>query len=255
LFGTRTGIGTALREARESRGISLQKASRETCIHADYLSALEGESFETLRADVYVRGFLRSYSSYLGLDPDKVISVYQRGVRPPPAPATAPVVPDVTNRDLGVPRRGVSASWKLAVGVAVVILAVFGAVGLLTASGNAPQSSTALPAAQSVPGAQPAHVTIRLSPIHITYARVVADGVRTFSGLLPLGKHQTFTARSLVRIEFNHGGDVDVVVNGHHLGRVGDSSAPYQASFAPLDFRTSHRTPSPSGGESPSAIG
>jgi transcriptional regulator with XRE-family HTH domain len=243
LRATRTGIGTALREARESKGISLQKASRETRIHSDYLTALERESYESLRADVYVRGFLRSYSSYLGLDPHKVMTFYDRRAAPSPAEPLAPV-PEVATRDLGVPRRG--ASWRVAVGLAVVLLAVFGAVGLLTASGGAPTPPGGLPPATSGPVTAASQVTVRLSPIHITYAHVIADGVRKFSGVLPLGKGQTFTARSLVRVELNHGGDVEVIVNGHDLGRIGDPDAPYQASFAPHDFET---------GASPSANG
>jgi hypothetical protein len=135
------------------------------------------------------------------------------------------------------------------VGLAVVLLAVFGAVGLLTSSGNAPPPSTALPAAQSVKVLSGPHVTVKLSPIHITYARVVADGVRKFAGILPLGEQQTFSAQSLVRVKLNHGGDVDVIVNSHDLGRVGASNASYQASFAPRDFRAG------SSGASPSANG
>ena len=245
---TRTGIGTALREARESRGITLQKASRETRIHSDYLTALEREYYEALRADVYVRGFLRSYSSYLGLDADKVLTVYERRA-PSAAPAPPAPVPGVTKRDLGMPRRG-TISWKVAVGLAVVLLGVFGAVGLLTVSEKALPATTTLPSAPAPDVAPTTHVTVQLSPIHVTYARVVADGVRRFAGLLPLGKTQTFSAGSLLRVELNHGQSVDLVVNGLDLGRVGDPHAPYQASFGPRDFRgagTAEASPSANG--------
>src|SRR2546423_4099674 len=70
----RTGIGQALRKARVERGKSIEEASRETRIRAEYLHALERERFDVLPGDVYVRGFLRSYSNYLGLDPDKVLA-------------------------------------------------------------------------------------------------------------------------------------------------------------------------------------
>src|SRR5438477_12466499 len=70
----RTGIGQALRKARVERGKSIEEASRETRIRAEYLQALERERFDVLPGDVYVRGFLRSYSSYLGLDPKKVLA-------------------------------------------------------------------------------------------------------------------------------------------------------------------------------------
>ena len=60
--GTETGIGRALRRAREHRGKSLEQASRDTKLRADYLEAMEREWFEPLGSDVYVRGFLKSYS-------------------------------------------------------------------------------------------------------------------------------------------------------------------------------------------------
>jgi cytoskeleton protein RodZ len=85
--GPTTGIGPALREARESLGKSLEEASRDTKIKVDHLQALERESFETLGGDVYVRGTLRSYSSYLGLDPDKVLSAYSDAVEAGPEAA------------------------------------------------------------------------------------------------------------------------------------------------------------------------
>src|SRR6266571_9151567 len=84
-----TGIGPALRQARLSRGKSIEEASRETRIRPEYLQALERERFETLLGAVYVRGFLRSYSTYLGLDPDQVLAVYNRHFGPP-----RPLVPE-----------------------------------------------------------------------------------------------------------------------------------------------------------------
>ena len=76
--GPGTGIGPALRKARQTRGKSIEEASRDTHIRAEYLHALEREAFGSMRGDVYVRGFLRSYSTYLGLDSDKVLTVYSR---------------------------------------------------------------------------------------------------------------------------------------------------------------------------------
>ena len=81
------GVGSALRKARERRGITLDAASRDTKLHIDQLRALEAEDFEALMGDVYVRGSLRTYSQYLGLSPDKVIGAYDRHAETPPPPA------------------------------------------------------------------------------------------------------------------------------------------------------------------------
>ena len=80
------GVGSALRKARERRGITLDAASRDTKLHIDQLRALESEDFEALLGDVYVRGSLRTYSQYLGLSPDKVIGAYARHAETPPPP-------------------------------------------------------------------------------------------------------------------------------------------------------------------------
>ena len=74
-----TGIGPALRRARLLRNKSIEEASRETRIRAEYLQAMERERFDDLLGEVYARGFLRTYAGYLGLDADKVIAVYTGG--------------------------------------------------------------------------------------------------------------------------------------------------------------------------------
>jgi hypothetical protein len=69
-----TGIGTALSDARLARGLSYADAERETRIPRHHLEALEAEQFDAFPAPVYVRGFLRSYSQYLGLDSKSLLA-------------------------------------------------------------------------------------------------------------------------------------------------------------------------------------
>ncbi len=92
-----TGIGPALRRARLLRSKSIEEASRETRIRAEYLQAMERERFEDLLGDVYVRGFLRTYASYLGLDAEKVVAIYAGG-----AGAAVPTVRHYSNDAIDV---------------------------------------------------------------------------------------------------------------------------------------------------------
>lgn len=71
-------LGSVLIRAREARGLTLEDAERDTRISRRYLQALEAEQFEVIPAPVYARGFLRSYSSYLGLDPQEVLALFPR---------------------------------------------------------------------------------------------------------------------------------------------------------------------------------
>jgi cytoskeletal protein RodZ len=69
-------IGTSLREARLRRHIDFPEAEHGTKIRGKYLRALEDERFELLPSHTYVKGFLRSYAEYLGLDGQLYVDEY-----------------------------------------------------------------------------------------------------------------------------------------------------------------------------------
>ena len=69
-------IGHILREARENKGLTLEDVQAKTRINVRYLAALESGHFEALPTPVHVRGFLRNYARYLGLDPQPLLDRY-----------------------------------------------------------------------------------------------------------------------------------------------------------------------------------
>lgn len=69
-------IGNTLREARVRRNISLQQAEEDTKIRVKYIQAMENEDFDVLPAGTYVKGFMRTYAEYLGLDYQVMIDEY-----------------------------------------------------------------------------------------------------------------------------------------------------------------------------------
>ena len=69
-------IGNSLREARTRQGLDFPEVEHATKIRGKYLRALEEEAFETLPAQTYVKGFLRSYADYLGLDGQLYVDEY-----------------------------------------------------------------------------------------------------------------------------------------------------------------------------------
>jgi transcriptional regulator with XRE-family HTH domain len=81
-------LGSLLTRAREARGLTIEDAERDTRISRRYLQALEAEHFEVIPAPVYARGFLRSYSQYLGLDPSETLALFPRDEEPSPYYAT-----------------------------------------------------------------------------------------------------------------------------------------------------------------------
>ena len=73
--------GALLRKVRESQGIELVEISSRTKISRAHLSAIEEETWATLPAIVYVRGFVSEYAKYLRLDPAQVQRSYLRRMR------------------------------------------------------------------------------------------------------------------------------------------------------------------------------
>src|SRR5918992_4302724 len=134
----RTGVGPALRRAREVRGFSLDEAARDTRLRADQLDALEREAFDVLPGEVYVRASLRTYANYLGLNADEVTGAYARG-----AEAPEPVPPPAR---MGRVERLIAASrirdnQRFLLVSAVSILVILLAFGLLTRGAAAPPTA------------------------------------------------------------------------------------------------------------------
>jgi cytoskeleton protein RodZ len=69
-------IGNSLREARLRQHLDFPELEQATKIRSKYLRALEDEEFDALPAETYVKGFLRSYAEYLGLDGQLYVDEY-----------------------------------------------------------------------------------------------------------------------------------------------------------------------------------
>lgn len=71
-------VGNSLKEARERKKISLKKAAEDLHIKKEILEDLENSLWEKLPEPTYVKGILRSYSPYLGLNSDHMLALYRR---------------------------------------------------------------------------------------------------------------------------------------------------------------------------------
>lgn len=132
-----TGIGESLRAARREHGRSLADAAAETRIRETYLAALEEEDFAALGGDVYVKGFLRSYAKFLGLDPEPLVESYRRdheGFHELVPLAADPVQPMPRERQPGI---------TVIVTAAGVLLLVLAFIGLLGGDGDDSEETVA----------------------------------------------------------------------------------------------------------------
>ena len=90
-------VGRLLRDQREARGLGLPDVEKRLRIRLAHLEAIEDGRFDKLPGAAYVPAFLRAYATYVGLDPEKVLTAYQLSgavpiKRPLNMPADFPVV-------------------------------------------------------------------------------------------------------------------------------------------------------------------
>jgi cytoskeleton protein RodZ len=221
------GVGSALRKARERRGITLDAASRDTKLHIDQLRALEAEDFEALLGDVYVRGSLRTYSQYLGLSPDKVIDAYARHADTPPPPSPPARLGRVEQAMAATRIRDNQRLMVFLAGTVLVIAVVF---GLLSRGHSAPPPA-ALPTVAADPDPLDQQIDAVVEAVGDVGVTVTIDGVES-TYPMAAGETRTFTAQTDLALSVTDGGAVRLTVNGVDHGIPGTPGLPWSKTFS-----------------------
>jgi cytoskeleton protein RodZ len=88
-------FGDTLRQARSYKGVTIREAEVATRINRHHLAALEEEKFDGLPPLIYQRGIVKNYATYLDLDPNKLLQLFEeaRGVQPDDPPRVSPLQP------------------------------------------------------------------------------------------------------------------------------------------------------------------
>jgi DNA-binding transcriptional regulator YiaG len=68
--------GSDLKKIRDELGVSLEEIAEVVKVRMAYLRAIEEDRFEKTPSRIFLKGFLRAYAQYIGLDADTVASRY-----------------------------------------------------------------------------------------------------------------------------------------------------------------------------------
>jgi cytoskeletal protein RodZ len=117
----RPTLGETLRAARESKRMKLPEVAQKTRIPLERLEALEKDRYGDLPDDVYLRGAIRNYAIFLGLDPKEMVAIY-RAARPEVA-KRAPLSVAPTTRTVAI--------VPTTIGILVIVVLILVALVLL----------------------------------------------------------------------------------------------------------------------------
>jgi cytoskeletal protein RodZ len=71
-------VGEILKRAREAKDLSIEDVNRSTKISVHVIKSLEQDDLDSFASETYLKGFLRNYAAFLGLDADQVWSMLNR---------------------------------------------------------------------------------------------------------------------------------------------------------------------------------
>jgi cytoskeletal protein RodZ len=161
-------IGGSLREARLKRNLTPADVQKAIRIRDRYLQALEEERWELLPGDAYVKGFLRTYADYLGLDGSLYVDEYNSRFAHLDEPQ---LVPERFERR-GSPLGGVGFLRPLvAIGAIVAIVAAVAAWQLSSSSDGNQGGAPPPPTTTTTPTSTASHTPPKTKPKkHVTVA-------------------------------------------------------------------------------------
>lgn len=231
-------FGDELRRERLIREVSLEEIASATKISVRLLTALEKSDLSRLPAPVFTRGFIRSYSRHLGVDPDEMVNAYLADL--------APGRPRNAGSEKGGLRSRFLRGRRAAASTIVIsVTAILLLLGLIARPERRSLAATPIAARQAAPAsfknvsaspgpaptireeavAEPANPAAGVSMVlefeQDSWTEVSADGQTIFSGLSRRGTKQRFEARDGFRLTLGNAGGVRVTVDGRPLEPLG----------------------------------
>lgn len=226
--------------------MSLSDVAEHLHIRSTYLQAIEEEDWAAIGAPVYIRGFIRTYARFLGVDPEHAIEAFN---------ATVPSAPPTKQWGGGGAPIGVHSRSRPSVLLwlaAVVALGLVAYVGYgywqLRTGGSGPAQSTATaPAADAnaspvanaaaltpqppTPEPRPTRRTLNVKLTELSWLRVNVDGNVVLEGEFPPGTSRDFHGKH-VRLLVGNAGGVEVTAPGVPTQTLGSPGQVVERDYA-----------------------
>ena len=236
-------VGAILKEARLAKGISLADAEKATSIRSRYLQAVENDEYDKTPGEVFLKGIIRNYGNYLGLNGPELVNEYKASA----AGMAAEAVRSQGIREMEKVRLNIQLKDKRDIGSGTgrfelpklpmkQCLAGLAAVAVLTAGyfaipatinyfKNMPKEE-AKQTEQVKPEAKaPAvldKVTVDLEAEGDCWLEASADGKELFAGILHAKESKHFEAKDKLIVKYGNIGVVRIKVNGEAVDLKGE---------------------------------
>ncbi len=239
-------VGMILKEARQSKGLSLADVEKGTSIRSRYLEAVENDEYDKTPGEVFLKGIIRNYGNFLGLDGPELVDAYKASS----AGMAAEAVRSQGIREVEKVRLNIQLKEKRDIGsgtgrfempqlpvkqclaglavVAVLAAGYFVIPAAIDYAKNMPkdapketqQVNTNTPApAASAPLDK---VTVEMEAEGACWLEVSADGKEIFAGMLQPKDKKSFEAKDKLIVKYGNIGVIKMKVNGEDVDLKGE---------------------------------
>ncbi|AIF51725.1 RodZ domain-containing protein [Pelosinus sp. UFO1] len=228
-------VGKILRSEREKKGLSVKEIEFATSIRTLYITAIEEDNYSVIPGEVYVKGFIRNYSNYLGLDSQEIMDLYRKDQNPntladenlsPESKASADKPGKTNNFQI---------KW---ITISLFALCAIGGAWWFLGSSKSIQEPNVEKQAQSTPtipnqvtkeqSVAPPIAPVQKKPVILTakytdqcWTLITADNKIIYEGTPQAGETLTWEAEQNITLKVGNAGGIDIVYNGQPMGKLG----------------------------------
>jgi len=232
-------LGELLRKERERKGLSLKDIENAVNIRVLYLNAIENGEYHIIPGEVYLKGFIRNYANYLGLNGAEIVDLYRKNQTPPPQQVVNETI--IPSKQYSPNTSKFFKNRKMLAGIAAGFILLGTGWYVLSSGPSNPAVSSSVSSQQSAtasapiakidqPAAQPIVITAKFSDQ--CWTLITADGKEVYEGIPQNGTTMTWTAKQTLIIKVGNAEAVDLMFNGQNVNKIGSKGEVVEKTFS-----------------------
>ena len=230
-------VGERLKSARLQKGLSLEEVHKKTRVHFNILKAIEEDSLVNF-SPVYIKGFIKIYCKFLGIDPKDCMPDYKESkstvsyvsdFREKPAPSLKiPLLRFFSLKAMHIKPKAIAAGIL----ILIFIIALFNLGKFISFKARRMAKRTEAPAVisrtetkattaklQNFPAAK--IISLDIHAKENCFVQVKLDGRVIFQNILKKGRSESWQAKDKIELSLGNAGVVELEVNGKRISGLG----------------------------------